>query len=213
MKALNGEGHRTLFLVLLYCGLRPGEALALRWSDLDLDSDEPTLQVNRALQLADGNETVFASPKTKRGRRTLALPASVTGALLASRKVSMEKTLKAGESWREESLVFPSQAGTPLSRNNIWRAFLRISKAAELGRWVPSEAKRGPQLKWQYGFRLYDLRHTAATLQLAAGVDARTVSENLGHAKVAFTLDTYAHSLPATKRSAADKMEKLLGHG
>ncbi|PYT19846.1 MAG: hypothetical protein DMG57_44095 [Acidobacteria bacterium] len=100
----------------------------------------------------------------------------------------------AGESWQENGLVFPSHAGTPLEERNVLRRFQVICEANGL-----------PKL------RLYDLRHTHASLLIHEGVHPKKISERLGHSSIKLTMDTYGHLFEGSDRDSAEKMEKLLG--
>ncbi len=99
-----------------------------------------------------------------------------------------------GGRWRDSGLVFTTTIGTPLDPRNVDRQFKAILKAAGLP-----------------AIRFHDLRHTAATLLLAQGVDPRTIMETLGHSQISLTLNTYAHVVPALQRDAAAKMDAILG--
>jgi len=102
--------------------------------------------------------------------------------------------LLAGESWQENGLLFPSQVGTPLEERNVLRRFQIMCEASGL-----------PKL------RLYDLRHTHASLLIHEGVHPKKISERLGHSSIKLTMDTYGHLFEGSDRDSAEKMEKLLG--
>ena len=106
----------------------------------------------------------------------------------------METRLTLGPAYDDQDLVFAWATGRPQDRAAVRRAFLKLT------------ARAGFE-----GLRFHDLRHTAATLMLAAGVNPKVASERLGHATVAFTLDTYSHVLPDMQRQAAEAMDRLLG--
>jgi integrase len=140
-----------------------------------------------------GLETTFAAPKTDRSRRSVTLPASTVAALRTHRAKQAEEKLAATE-YTDLDLIFATQTGGPLSLPNLTRRhFKPLLEAAGL-----------PPM------RLYDLRHTAATLLLAAGEHPKIVSERLGHATVTLTLDTYSHVLPDMQAASAEKLEGLL---
>ena len=177
----------TLFELLLTTGLRPGEALGLKWADIDLTAGR--LQVVRSL--ADGK---FQEPKTSRARRTLPLPASTVSSLKRHKKAQSEERLMADD-WEDNDLVFAGEKGQPVYyRNLVRRHFKPLLRKAGLPATV----------------RLYDFRHTAATLLLSAGENPKIVSERLGHASVVITLDTYSHVLPDMQEGAASKIESLI---
>jgi integrase len=111
------------------------------------------------------------------------------------KKRQAEERLKAGPNWRGHNLVFCDQEGNPLhTRNVVIRHFKAILKRAGL----PDS------------FRLYDLRHTCATLLLVADENPKVVSERLGHASIVLTLDTYSHVLPSMQKAATDKLAGML---
>lgn len=184
LRVASGSKHHALFATLLGTGLRPGEAFALQWPDLD--EARNTLRVQRTVTVSRSGWT-FAPPKTARGRRHLALPPGLTRLLLEHRR---EQTVP-----NPHNLVFPSDTGTPLNLRNVTqRYFKAVLKAAGL----PAE------------LRLYDLRHTHATLLLSQNEHPKIVSERLGHATVTLTLDTYSHVLPGMQSASALKLDAVL---
>jgi integrase len=190
LAAAHGTRHQALWTVLLTSGLRPGEALALKWSDLDGDR----VRVQRALVRQDGKRWQLVEPKTPRARRVVSLPASTLRVLQAHRARQLEDRLKAGAKWADNGLVFATRSGEPLDyRVVVRRHFKSLLKTAGLP-----------------AMRPYDLRHSCATLLLAAGENVKVVSERLGHASAALTLDVYSHVLPDMQQRAAERLESLL---
>jgi integrase len=169
--------------------MRRGELLGLRWRDLDLDAGRLAI-----VQTIVGKRQL-SQPKSDRGRRSVELdPATVT-ALREHRKRQLEERMALAPAYRDEfDLVFCREDGEPLWPQSFSRTFERQSKSAGL-----------PPI------RLHDLRHTHATLALAAGIHPKVVSERLGHASVAITLDTYSHAIPAMQADAAAKVAALIG--
>jgi len=110
--------------------------------------------------------------------------------------VQNELRLASGPAWRDHDLVFPSSVGTPVQEYIVRKVLARICAVAE----VPI-------------IRVHDIRHTAATLMLIAGVNPKVVSERLGHATIAITLQTYTHVLPTMQQDAANLLESLLNAG
>ena len=188
-------GHRLegLITVAVGLGLRQGEALGLRWEHVDLDTG--VLSVRQTLERS-GRNPRFGEPKTTRSRRTITMPRIVADALRRHRTGQLEERLAAGGRWRDSGLVFTTTIGTPLDKSTVHKAFKRILSAAGL-----------PDIRY------HDLRHTAATLLLAQGVDPRTIMETLGHSQISLTLNTYAHVMPALQRQAASKMDEILSAG
>jgi integrase len=184
--------HRlaAFFTAAMAIGLRPSEALALTWTDVDLDAR--VLRVRRALERTpDGY--AFKEPKSRTSRRTIALPQVCVESLTAHRRRQAAERLAAGMGWLPLDLVFSTGSGGPLSRTEMSRQFTKLLVAAR----VPHR-------------RLYDCRHTAATLLLAQGVAPRVVMETLGHSSFSLTMDTYTHVLPSLLRDAADAIDRAL---
>lgn len=177
----------------LATGMRPEEYLALKWSDLDLHAGNAT--VRRTVIWRKGGGWYFGEPKTSRSRRTIPIPRSLVGELADHRRKQAESRLKKGADYQNNDLVFASGEGTPiLLRNLVRRHFQPLLARAELS----------PTL------RLYDLRHSCATLLLSAGENPKVVSERLGHASIVLTLDTYSHVLPSMQQAATEKLERIL---
>ena len=190
LETVKGDRLEALYSVAVSLGLRQGEAFALRWADLDLERQE--LRVRHTLQRA-GGQAVLAEPKTRKSRRTIPLPVSIARALRSHRTRQLEERLLAGDRWQPWDLVFCTTIGTPLDSRNVTRQYHAHLEAAKIPR-----------------RRFHDLRHTAATLLLAQGVDIRTIMETLGHSQISLTMNTYAHVMPQLKRDAADRMEDIL---
>ncbi len=192
LNALKGERLETMFSFALATGLRPEEYLALQWKDVDFDKQ--TASVRRAVIRLPKSKWYFSEPKTKSSRRTLPLPVTLVKELRAHRRKQNEERLKLGAAWQNHDLVFPSEVGTPSTHSNITQVYKRVLKNAEL----------------RTSLRLYDLRHSHATLLLKAGVHAKVVSERLGHSTIALTLDVYSHVLPSMQAEAAAHLETML---
>ncbi|HEX8279574.1 MAG TPA: tyrosine-type recombinase/integrase, partial [Segetibacter sp.] len=183
--------HGLVFEFALLTGMRAEEYLAVQWGDVDFE--RKSVQVRRAL-VRHNNQWSFKEPKTSRSRRTVILPASLIHNLIIHKQKQIIQKLGAKEIWEDNDLIFCGQFGTPLSIPNLtYRYFRPILKAAGL-----------PQI------RLYDLRHTHATLLLMAEENPKVVAERLGHSTIVLTLDTYSHVLPTMQKRASDKLEKIL---
>jgi len=187
LDAARGERLEALYVVAVHAGLRPGELLALGWEDVDLDRG--VLHVHRAL--SDGE---FTTPKTKRSRRRIDLSAGSIAALKKHRMRQLEERIARAGLWQDHGLVFPSSVGTPLSHRNVVRSFKAVLRRAGL----PA------------AIRLYDRRHTCATLLLCRNVHPKYVQELLGHASIAQTLDTYSHVLPGMNGGIGDAIDEVL---
>ena len=186
-----GDRLEALYVLAVTTGLRQGELLGLKWDDVDLE--EGTLRVRRTLTTAKSGPAL-AAPKTKGSRRTVRLKQTPLSALKSHLNRQLEEIDRAGDRWRENGLIFASEAGEPLDRRIITtHRFKPLLKRAGL-----------PQI------RFHDLRHTCATILLSKNVNPKVVSEMLGHSSIAITLDTYSHVLPTMQESAADAMEEAL---
>jgi integrase len=171
-------------------GLRRGEVLALQWRAVDLDRQ--TAEVNLAIENI-GSEIRFSSPKTDRGRRTVSFPAGTIAVLHRVRADQRERRLLLGPGWQGTDLVVEHGDGGPIHPDLFSTQFARL--AAKIG--LP-------------GVRLHDLRHFYASELLRANVHPKVVSEGLGHASTAFTMDVYSHLLPTMQEEASAAIEASL---
>lgn len=185
--------HRlaAFFTVAMAVGLRPSEALALTWDDLDLDAG--IVHVRRALDRRGANDFQFKATKSRRSRRTIPLPEVCVQALVQHRRRQVQERLTAGSAWKDHGLVFTTRTGGPLDRTQVSRQFSTLLDRA------------GVEHR-----RLYDCRHTAASLLLAQGMAPRVVMETLGHSSYALTMETYTHVMPEVMRDAANAMDRAL---
>lgn len=187
------ESHRLgpLFSFLWQTGLRIGEALALRWSDVNLE--DASLRVRRNIVEVHGH-MIEGVPKTAAGTREIALPSQTVELLRQHWKQQSVERMLMGEGWADLDLTWPSTSGTPMSTTNVSTTWRKIRDLAGLPR---------------HG--LHALRHTNASLQLQAGVGIREIAATLGHESPGFTAKVHAHVLEQTKRQAAEKFGHLLG--
>ena len=194
LDAARGDRFEALYVVAVTTGMRRGELLGLRWTDIELDGTA-RLRVGRQLQrMRDGSGLQFVTPKGGKGR-TIRLPVRTVEALKAHRARQAEEKLKAGSLYEDGGLVFTTEIGTPLEPSNIdRRSFKPLLEKAGL-----------PDM------RFHDLRHTCATVLLSEGVNAKFVQELLGHADIKLTLGTYSHFLPSMGDQTAAAMESALG--
>lgn len=191
LELTSGHPLHVVWLVSASTGLRRSELLGLRWRDVDLNA--ATLTV---LQTVTASEDGFApseDQKSDGSARTIHLDRRVVDALRAHRAEQHRVRLAVGAAWNAHDLVFPREDGSWWNPRSLTSAFARAIKATGLPR-----------------IRLQDLRHTHATLLLAAGVNPKVVSERLGHSSVAFTLDTYAHVMPGMQPEAATRFLDLV---
>jgi integrase len=193
LRALEGDRLYALFVLAIHTGMRQGELLALKWRDVDLD--RATVQAHASLQRAGGVKRI-KEPKTAAGRRRIALSAIAVAALRRHRVAQLDERIHAGPAWQEQDLVFPNRRGRMACYTTVTVTHFKPAlKHAGL-----------PDI------RFHDLRHTAATLLLLLllqNVPTKVVSEMLGHASVAITLDLYSHVLPTMQDSAAAALDRL----
>jgi integrase len=196
INSLSGDRYYALFLLAIMGGFRPEEYLGLRWHDVDFGRGVVTVRTV-LIWRADGGGWYFGEPKTRRSKRNVPLPQSITDALLEHKRRQDEWKSKAGDSYNDHGLVFATKSGLPIDQRNLRYSFRRRMEAAGL----PSD------------IRLYDLRHSCASLLLAANVHPKVVSERLGHSSVTITLDVYSHVLPTMQETASEKLEQILRGG
>src|SRR5215510_3551282 len=188
--SVKGNRLEALFTVVLAMGLRQGEALRLRWEDVDWESG--VLRVRHSLQRIN-RKLVLNEVKTKSSRRDLPLVDVVSTSLRAHRSRQLAERLVAGKDWQETGFVFTTTIGTPLDARNVVRTYHKALTDA------------GLELR-----RFHDLRHGCATLLLAQGVPIKTVSDILGHSQISITADIYGHVVPEAHRAALQAIDKVL---
>jgi integrase len=171
-------------------GLRRGELLGLRWSNVDLATGTITV-VQSLEQTKDGLR--FKSPKTHRSRRSIALPTITVEALRSHRAKQAEERLALGPAYDDHDLVCPRPGGSPWPPDVFSTTFAAMLRRSNLK-----------------PIRFHDLRHSHATHLLKAGIHPKVVSERLGHSKVGITLDTYSHVLPGIQEEAIRRLDLLL---
>jgi integrase len=193
LEAAKGDRFECLYVLSLMCGVRMGESLGLRWSDVDLEAG--SLRIHRQLQrVREGGGLVFSEPKNA-SRRTIDLPQRTLEALISHRKRQIELQLRAGAKCQDNDLVFSTTIGTAVDAQNVVnRHFKPMLRRAGL-----------PDIRW------HDLRHTCATLLLSRGTHPTYVQKLLGHASVQLTLDRYSHWMPSMGKHTANAMDEVLG--
>lgn len=185
--ALQRRKGAPLLLLLAGTGMRPAEAYALRWSDVDLLGNR--VHINRSLVRYTGGYR-FDLPKTKRSKRLITLNSSLTKLLEA---------LKRSAKGAPGDLVFPNGVGEPLHGSHVYnKIFTPVLNATP----HLDDVKKSEM-------RMYDLRHSHASYLLLRNTHPKVVSERLGHSSVQLTLDTYSHVLPSLQYEAAQVVESL----
>ena len=196
LEAAQESPYYTLFYLLLHTGLRRGEALALRWKNVDLGL--ASLGVSAYLSVTEtayklGGTCIIKEPKTSKSRRRIALSPSLGLVLRQHRSAQEVQRALLGKPLTDEDFVFAHPDGTLLDPSTVSHTFNKIIRKAGL-----------PHI------RLHDLRHTHASLLLQAGVHIKVVQERLGHSSIRVTLDTYSHVLGGLQEAAAQRFDDLL---
>lgn len=192
LEAARGDPLEGLLVLSVSTGVRLGEALGLQWSNVDLDRRQ--LRIDKSLHRVTGQGQVLAETKTRRSRRTIALPVMTADVLRRQRSQQINQRRAAGREWYNGDFVFTASSGRPLDSRNVGRMFRRVLRKARLPR-----------------MRFHDLRHSCASLLLAQGIAPRVVMETLGHSRISVTMDTYTHVMPTLLRDAADAMDRSIG--
>jgi len=182
--------YYALLLTALHTGMRRGELLAIRWCDVDLDL--ATISVSRSLQYLKDGTLVIREPKTPKARRSIAMTPTLVVELRDHKATQQAARLFVEMPMSNDDLAFSHVDGTPIHPDGLTKAFSKIARRVGLS------------------LRLHDLRHSHATLMLKSGIHPKIVSERLGHATVAFTLDTYSHVVPGLQEAAALAFDKSL---
>ena len=188
-----------MFHLATETGLRPEEYFALKWSDIDFgdvrQGISPTLRMRRvSIRLANTRDWWFDEPKTARSRRSVPLSPELIQRLIEHR-ANVEQWKRESKEWEDHDLIFPCNNGTPHFPDAIRVLFKKTLELAEI---EPSR------------YRLYDLRHTCATLLLRANIHPKVVSERLGHSSITITLDIYSHCIPTMQENATQSIGKMI---
>jgi integrase len=186
LEHVSGDRLFAAYVLLATTGMRRGEVFGLRWRDVDLSARRASITQT----VTTVNDKLVLGPtKTNRSRRTISLDPTTVDVLHAHRVVQDQERATAGQAWDPSyDLVLCDGTGRPEHPDRFSRQFQRYVKATDL------PPLRGP----------HNLRHTWATLALRAGVHPKVVSDRLGHATIAVTIDTYSHVAPSLDAEAAD---------
>ena len=192
------EQLRVLFNLAVFSGLRKGEMLALQWSDIDFENS--TVSVTKAAAVVDGKQ-VCKAPKTKNSRREVSIPRFLTDRL-HNLMVEQTKTKESlGAYWKGNNWLFTQSDGSMMSYSTPYATF---QDAIDRYNADKEPADQLPHIPF------HGLRHTSATLLIAAHQDVRTVSNRLGHAQASTTMNIYAHALKENDRTASNALENML---
>jgi integrase len=181
--------YLTAYCLAIFCGMRQGEILGLRWRDIDFE--KKLLYIKQTLS-HDGKE-LKNNTKTMTSKRSISIPSVLIKQLKRERKQVLEHKLKYGAEFTDHDLVICTRHGKPVQSSNLLRAFKLDCK------------KVGLQV-----IRFHDLRHTHATMLIAQNINPKIISERLGHARIGITLDIYSHVLPSMQQEVAEKLDEII---
>lgn len=192
------EQFRVLFNLAIFSGLRKGELLALKWSDIDFDTDQ--IHVTRSVSVVNG-QPICKAPKTRNSIRSVTIPHFLCIRLRALRAAQTRYRLSVGDFWQGEDWVFTQENGKMMNYSTPYHTMHDIITRYNTGK---LESEQIPHIPF------HGLRHTSATLLIASKQDVRTVSSRLGHAQASTTMNIYAHALKESDRKAANALEEIL---
>ena len=199
--------HKVFFNIAIFCGLRRGEVLALKWKDIALDKKE--LYVTKTVSK---NETgvIYKDPKTSKSKRTVPFAESLVPLLKEYRLYYKKLKVSLGDTWQGDDNLFVQADGKLMCISTPSQTFARHLR--RFNSWIDSnEAKaKSEKLEKLPIISLHGLRHSCATLLNYLGMNIIDISSILGHAQTSTTMDIYTHSFETQKRVAADKIEEFL---
>lgn len=182
LAAVADDHYQPYWTVALRTGMRPSEIIGLTWDRLDLDAGTLTVAAARATVR---NQTFEGGPKSRAGKRTIALPPALVAVLRAHRITQLERRLLLGGRWQDHNLVCTSEVGTPVRMQNLGHRFARLCARAGVPR-----------------IRPYDMRHTAASVMMERGADLKAASEVMGHSDPRLTARVYQHAYGSMRAHA-----------
>jgi integrase len=186
-----GERHYLTFLIAIYTGMRKGELLGLKWSDIDFE--KKVIRIQRSLSHIPNKGYQLSTLKTKKSKRQVPIQDFLIKALKAHKERQEIQRKRLGEHYQDQNLVICTEIGTFQDPRNVLRVMKRISKAANV---TP--------------IRFHDIRHTHASILISEGVDIIKVQTRLGHSKPSITLEHYAHMMPNQDDEVADIFHNAL---
>ena len=189
------RGHRleVLLAMAIVTGMRRGELLALRWSDIDFEHRR--LLVLHSVDYIAGYGYVVGKPKTAAGKRWVSFPAFLFD-MLKQHQVQQSELKSTAKKWEDHDLVFPNLSGGYLHPNHMGETFKKLLKEANL-----------PHIHF------HDLRHSAATILLSMGVHVKVIQELLGHTDISITLGVYGHLLPSMQQAVVETWDGVFKVG
>ena len=191
LKASKRERQYLAFILAVYTGMRRGEILGLKWSDIDFENKR--IRVNRSLSYTTKRGYLFTALKTKKSKRQIPITEKVLNELRRHKSIQEEWKKLVGDLYQDQDLIICTNYGTEQNPQNLIRTMKRIIKAANVR-----------------SIRFHDIRHTHASILIAKGVDIVNISARLGHANPKITLEFYAHLLPDSTSEVAEVFHSAL---
>jgi integrase len=188
VESVHDHRLKVLIVMAVITGMRRGELLALRWSDIDFD--RRILVVAHTVDYIPKYGYVESAPKTAKGKRSIRFPSFLNDMLREHHANLLEQKVRQGDNWEQRDLVFPDLRGGYFNPNYLLRMFKKILIEANI-----------PHMHF------HDLRHSAATILMGMGINLKVIQELLGHSDVAITLRLYSHLLPSMQQDVVDKWE------
>lgn len=185
------ERHYLTFLLALYTGMRRGEVLGLKWTDVDFTNK--TIRVERSLAHVPNKGYILTTPKTKNSKRYVPIPNIVLNELLRHQEIQEGWKNRFGDQYQDQDLIICTETGTIQDPRNVLRVMKRLITNSNV---TP--------------IRFHDIRHTHASILISEGVDIVKVAHRLGHANPKITLETYAHLIPNVDNELADIFQKAV---
>ncbi len=192
--AMDDHPLRAYFYLVLFQGMRRGEALGLRWRDVDLDKESAVIQQSITPDFHNRGQAQIGDTKTAAGTRRVRLSPETVQVLREERKAWAARKLAAGEAWGDADLITCTPTGDPITPNHADTAYRGLRRMAGIPETV----------------RLHDLRHTHASFLIQSGENAKVIQERLGHKRVSTTLDIYGHLMDDMQDTAAGAMGRLM---
>jgi integrase len=193
LEGIHGHRLEVVLMMAVITGMRKGEILALRWSNVDFE--RRVLRVLHTVDYIPPYGYVENEPKTRAGKRTIDLPDFFLEMLKQHRLRQEERRFKVGNAWENGDLVFPDLTGGYLNPIHVLRMFKKILEQAGL-----------PHMHF------HDLRHSAATILISMGINPKVIQELLGHSDISITLGIYGHLFPSMQQDVVEKWQDVFGY-
>ncbi|MEH7307947.1 site-specific integrase [Neobacillus drentensis] len=191
LKACKGESQYLTFKLAIYTGMRKGEILGLKWSDIDYE--KKVIQVQRTLSYIPNEGYFLTTPKTVKSIRQIPFSDDILNDLFAQKELQERWKKRLGEAFQDQDLVICTETGSTQDPRNVLRVMKRIRESVNV-----------------IQIRFHDIRHTHASILINEGVDIVKISARLGHSNPRITLETYAHLVPNVDNEVADIFQKAV---